>query len=232
MQIFRNHGHAMNPPPITLLLRPPTVTLTEWAVFEVVLHSFDGSPTWHLVGMEVNGHMSYPRVSSPIIALDNVLRTCATRGGDIYHLKEECSTFPGEETIEWTTWKDNLRVQSDTNVTDVITDAFAGLEQQLYAYQLQRPDDFPSDWFTGIPINEDAQKYDVTLDVFELDGRHDLCLRLALQCARLYQYELGNEANLRPFYLDTLVQEVLQDWKLSIKERRWIATQAPKIVLD
>jgi len=222
----------MNPPPITLLLRPPTVTLTEWTVFAVALHSLEGAPTWHLVGMEVNGHASDPRVSSPIIAVDNVMRTCATRGGDVYHLKGESSIFPGQEILEWAAWKESLRVQSDTNVTAVITDAFTRLEQQLYAYQLQRPDDFPSDWFAGIPINEDEQTIDVTLDVFELDGRHDLCLRLALQCARLYQHELGNAAHLSQIFFDTLVQEVLQHWQLSIRERRWIAAQARQIELD
>lgn len=222
----------MHPPPITLLLRPPTVALTEWTVFEVVLHSFDGAPTWHLVGLEVDGHASHPRVSSPIIAVDNVLRTCATRGGDVYHLKDECSFHPGEEIIEWSTWKESLRVQSDTNVTNVITDAFIRLEQQLYAYQQQRPYDFPMDWFIGIPIKEYTQTDRVTPDTFLLDERHELCLRLALQCARLYRHELGNETNLRPFYFDTLVQEALQDWKLSIQERRWVAVQAREIVLD
>src|SRR5690606_41939122 len=57
----------------------------------LALHSLEGAPTWHLVGMEVNGHASDPRVSSPIIAVDNVMRTCATRGGDVYHLKGESS---------------------------------------------------------------------------------------------------------------------------------------------
>lgn len=212
-----------------MLLRPPTVTLIEWTVFEVVLHSFNGTPTWHLVGMEVDGHACYPRVSSPLIAVDNVLRTCATRGGDIYHLNSECSIHPGDELTEWSMWKENLHVQSDKNVTSLVTDAFTRLEQQLYDYQSQRPDDFPSDWFVGIEMYEATSQDSITPDAFLLDERHALCLRLALQCARLYEHELGNTANLRPFYFDTLVQEALHNWQLSIQERRWIARQAQEI---
>lgn len=222
----------MNTPPITLLLRPPTVVLTEWTVFEVVLHSFGGAPTWHLVGMEVDGHASYPRVSSPLIAVDNVLRTCATRGGDIYHLNGECSIYPREEITEWAAWKENLRIQHDRNVTNTITDAFARLEQQLYAYQAQRPENFPIDWFVGIQVHEATSQYDIAPDAFQRDERHELCLRLALQCARVYEHELGNMANLRPFYFDILVQEALHGWPLSIRERRWIFAQAREIKLD
>lgn len=219
----------MRPPPITLLLRPPTVVLAEWAVFEVVLPTFDGAPSWHLVGMDVDGHASHPRVSSPIIAVDNVLRTCATRGGDIYHLNSECSIYPGEEAAEWATWKNELRIQHDRNVTGAITDAFTRLEQQLYDYQSQRPEDFPVDWFVGIQLYEATSQDGITPADFLVDERHELCLRLALQCARLYEYELGNTANLRPFYFDTLVQEALHSWPLSIQERRWIAKQAREI---
>lgn len=215
----------MHPPPITMLLRPPTVTLTEWTIFEVVLHSFNGTPTWHLVGMQADGHASYPRVSSPLIAVDNVLRTCATRGGDIYHLNSECSIYPGDELTEWAMWKKNLHVQSDKNVTSLITDAFTRLEQQLYDYQSQRPEDFPIDWFVGIQLHEAASQDCITPDAFLVDERHEQCLRLALQCARLYEQELGSTANLRPLYFDTLVQEALHGWPLSIQERRWIFTR-------
>lgn len=219
----------MNTPPITLLLRPPTVVLTEWAVFEVVLPTFDGTPTWHLVGMEVDGPTSRPRVSSPITAVDNVLRTCATRGGDIYHLNSDCSIHPGEEIADWATWKNELRIQHDRNVTGAIADAFTRLEQQLYAHQSQRPEDFPVDWFVGIQVYEATSPYRITPDAYQCDERHDLCLRLALQCARLYEHELGNTANLRPFYFDTLAQESLHSWPLSIQERRWIVKHAQEI---
>lgn len=219
----------MNTPPLTLLFRPPTVVLTEWAAFEVMLPSFHGAPTWHLVGMEVNGYASHPRVSSPIIAVDNVLRTCATRGGDIYHLNSDCSIHPGEEIAEWATWKNELHIQNDRNVTGVITDAFTRLEQQLHAHQSQRPDDFPVDWFVGIQLYDATSPYSIAADASQRDERHDLCLRLALQCARLYEHELGNTANLRPFYFDTLVQEALHSWPLAIQERRWIAKQAREI---
>lgn len=221
----------MNPPPITLLLRPPTVTLTEWMVFEVVLNSFDGPPTWHLVGIEVDGHATHPRVSSPILAIDEVMQTCATLDGDIYHLKGECSILPGDELIEWAMWKENLSIQSDKNVTWVITNAFARLDQQLLAWQPERPEDFPNDWFVGIPVHKDSTQYSIAPNSFQLDERHQLSLRLAVQCAQFYQYERGNQANLRPFYFASVVEEALQGWDITVKERRWIFRQAQEVEL-
>lgn len=231
VRVLHCHGNPMNPPPITLILRPPTVLLVEWTVFEVSLSSFGGAPTWHLVGMEVIGHATLPRISSPIIAVDNILRSCATRGGDIYHLKEECSSHPGDEIKQWAAWKKDFRIQSDSDVTNSINREFDRMDQQLQDYQPERPDDFPNDWFIGIPPSEHVNQYNITLDESELDERHQLCLRLAVQCAQLYRHELGNKANLRPFYFDTLTQEVLNDWDLSLKEQRWIAKQAREIEL-
>ena len=221
----------MYPPPLTVILRSPTVTLTDWTVFEVTLPPFGGMPTWHMVGIETKEHTFYPRVSSPIMAVDNVMQTCATRGGDIYHLSGEHAVMPGEEMAEWAAWKNSLRIHHDRNVTQALTGEFERLNQQLSAYLSEPCDDFPMDWFLGIPAHGGLDP-SMLIDAFQLDKRRNLCMRLAVQCAQLFRYESGDKSRLQPLRHECLIDEALRAWNLSVYERRWITKLALEIELD
>lgn len=62
----------------------PTVTLSEWAVFEVPLDGPDQPWTRHLAGWSCEERQG--QVCSPVKSFDPATATCQTRSGRVYRL--------------------------------------------------------------------------------------------------------------------------------------------------
>nr|MCP5285407.1 hypothetical protein [Burkholderiaceae bacterium] len=106
---------------------PPTDTLHDWAVFEVLIPEL-GEPTVHVVGyIRCDGE---GRALSPVQGFDSVTRCVATRSGSVYRL----AGIPGmssDAEYVWSRWR---RLWSVT----VLEDRTRWLRAEFEAAEVQR----------------------------------------------------------------------------------------------
>lgn len=100
----------------------PSVTLTSWAAFEVLLPQI-GSPTAHVVGFSEEGREG--RVSSKVLRLDYSRRQATTSTGRVYRLSGPPG-LNGDAEYVWTQW---LQAWDGT----VLRELTLELQQQLDA---------------------------------------------------------------------------------------------------
>lgn len=112
--------------PIACIESRPSVTLTEWAVFEVSRHGPEQPWTRHLAGWACEDHQG--QVSSAVQSFDPTTGKCITRSGRVYQLKGR----PGlcaDGLYVWQTWmaREGLKAAQDVTreVLQSIDDAKA-----------------------------------------------------------------------------------------------------------
>lgn len=204
----------------TILLDVPTFNFYEWRAFEVRAQPGE-KPTLHLAGWTSSG----TRVCSSIADIDVLLRFCLTRSGKLYNLLAPPTDADSVDEVVlslWETWKSRNRITWERDVTDELESAFQNAQLEWGINAGAVPTDFPTDYFLGavsgvqpkLLAREIGGKLVVGPTAEELQHRHDLCLRLALQYQRL------DEAD-RPAVED-FVYESLGAWDLTPAERRWI----------
>lgn len=203
----------------TVLLQAPTYELHSWRAFQVRAQP-DETPTLHLAGW--SGGQT--RVCSPIAGVDVLLRSCLTRRSKLYSLLAP----PAEGALDrsllelWQKWKSINHITWELDVTDELGCAFQSAQNEWGLEAEAVPDDFPTGYFAGTVSGSQPKllarrigdEFVVGPTAEELQERHGLCLRLAVQYQRL------DESN-RPT-ADDFVHESLQYWDLTPAERRWI----------
>lgn len=206
----------------TVLLQTPTYELHSWHAFEVRAQP-EEVPTLHLAGW-TGGRT---RVCSPIAEVDVLLRSCLTRRSKLYSLLAP----PAGEALDgsllelWQKWKSINHITWERDVTDELESAFQSAQKQRGIDAGAVSPDFPKDYFLGsvsgvqpkLLVREIGSKLVVGPTAEELQHRHDLCLRLALQYQRL------DEAD-RPAVED-FVYGSLGAWDLTPSERQWMVAR-------
>lgn len=207
----------------TVFLDSPTFNLYEWRAFQVRAQPGE-APTLHLAGWTMHG----TRVCSPIADVDVLLRFCLTRKGKLYNLLAppvDADSVDDAVLSLWEAWKSRNRITWERDVTSELESAFQSAQKQWGIDTETVPNTFPSDYFLGaVPgaqpkllAREIDGKLIVGPTVEELQGRYDLCLRLATQYQRL------DEAD-RP-EVEDFVYESLGAWDLTPAEQQWMVAK-------
>jgi hypothetical protein len=207
----------------TVFLDLPTFNFYEWRAFQVRAQP-DEAPTLHLAGWTMHG----TRVCSPITDVDVLLRFCLTRSEKLYNLlaPPADSDSVDEEVVSlWETWKSRNHITWQRDVTRELESAFQSAQKQWGIDAETVPDTFPTDYFLGaVPgvqpkllARERDGKLIVGPTTEELQGRYDLCLRLATQYLRLD--EAGSPT------VEDFVCEFLGAWDLTPAEQQWMVAR-------
>jgi hypothetical protein len=205
-----------------VLLQAPTYELHSWHAFEVRANP-EEAPTLHLAGW--SGGQT--RVCSPIAGVDVLLRSCITRRSKLYSLLAP----PAGEALDgsllelWQKWKSINHISWERDVTDELESVFQSAQDEWGIGAEVVPVDFPTGYFAGtvsgsqpkLLARKIGDEWVVGPTAEELQERHGLCLRLAVQYQRL------DEEN-RPT-ADDFVHESLQYWDLTPAERRWMVAK-------
>ena len=99
----------------------PSVTLTEWSVFEATVPHYGGRRTRHLAGWALEDRQG--QVCSEIRCFDPAKRSFVTESGRIYTLKGPSGSHPDVEYVlaRW------MRMHQGTEYLDVTRDVEAQL---------------------------------------------------------------------------------------------------------
>ncbi|WP_322997093.1 hypothetical protein [Castellaniella sp.] len=122
----------------------------------------------------------------------------------------------------WQKWKAINHISWEQEVTSELASAFLDAERTWRINTEPVPADFPTGYFAGVVpgaspkflARKIGDKYVVGPTAEELQARHGLCLRLALQYSRL------DEAKRPP--PEDFVYEALWGWDLTPAEQRWM----------
>lgn len=100
--------------PITPIDSRPSVTLTEWAVFEVPHLGPDKPWTRHLAGWSCEDRQG--QVSSAVQAFDPATGKCITRSGRVYQLRGRPGLC-GDGRYVWGVWMERDGLKEARDVT-------------------------------------------------------------------------------------------------------------------
>jgi hypothetical protein len=103
----------------TIKIRP-TVTLTDWAVFEVPLRGSDQPWTRHLAGWSCEDH--HGQVCSAVERFDPRTASCVTESGRVYRLRGNPG-LNGDAEYVWNRWKAIAGITEEREVTQEVVES-------------------------------------------------------------------------------------------------------------